>query len=922
MPSTTTILENLRTSIPSRQDPRWAVACLLLAYLCLGVTVLGFNRDPATIALIIVFACVVDMVLHSLLRGGSFLFPLSAAITGMSLSILLNYGHGSWLPLIAVFAAIASKYVITLNGRHLYNPALFAIVICLLFSDGLIAPAPAYQWGGTASVSVFIATCAIFLFVVKINRIPLVVSFLSSFIVFAGVRAWLTQWHVPPVMIFMGAASSPAFYLFTFFMLTDPKTSPDNPRHQVVIGFSIAFIDLLLHKIQLYNTHFYAAFIVISVWSVINQVGAYRAGSAAWLAAFPQWLKRLPVVLAGFAVLISLTLGPLQTSDAIANFSLERIEYTESGLTGRPSKVLEEVDPRVRHIAKWMLSIGDAVAINDFDDDGYLDVFLTNSLKDVRDRAALYRNIGGFRFERVSLPELTHRFAAPQLNGLPSGALWFDYDNDGDDDLLVLTGYGGPVLLENRLIEDGEAGFRDVTANAGLQDYLISVTANALDIDNDGHLDLVIGNLAAPYFGGYEKPTRFNLFDLPEPAYPGDRRMYNFMHRSWHDANNGGRNLVYLGNGEGHFTEVAAENSGINETRWTMDIGTADFNRDGRMDLYMANDFGPDRLYINQGDSRFKSLQGTVTTSLGRDTYKGMNASTGDIDNNGYPDVYISNVHAPLQAEGSLLWMNSGQLERDGPGAFRDWAWRMGVLNERRFGWGAAMVDMDLDGRLDLVQANGHIDDAYDKRSSECEDYWYWNDKIALTSPDVHGYADTWAELRGRCIFPEQRDRIYLNRGDRFVDVATQVGWTEKSPSRGVGVGDFDSDGDPDLLITHQMAPPTLWRNTSTERNWIGLALQGNGEDCNRNALGSSVTIEGDRSQDSSPWPQRREVKASNGFSAQGESRLLMGLGAHSGPVSVTIRWCGETGTRQELLLLPNRYHRIDQAASAGIEHP
>src|SRR6266704_5417955 len=183
-----------------------------------------------------------------------------------------------------------------------------------------------------------------------------------------------------------------------------------------------------------------------------------------------------------------------------------------------------------------------------------------------------------------------------------------------------------------------------------------------------------------------------------------------------------------------------------------------------------------------------------------------MNASIGDLDNNGFQDIYVSNVHEKLQAEGSLLWMNNGKLDTDGAGALTDEAMSRNALNERRFGWGAAMGDLDRDGRLDIVQANGMVDNSYDPIYPGCPDYWYWNDKIALTHPDVHGYADRWADLRGRCIFPHEKDRVYLNRGRYFVDVAAKGGWDERGTSRAVAIADFDNDGAPDVVVTHQFA--------------------------------------------------------------------------------------------------------------------
>ena len=302
--------------------------------------------------------------------------------------------------------------------------------------------------------------------------------------------------------------------------------------------------------------------------------------------------------------------------------------------------------------------------------------------------------------------------------------------------------------------------------------------------------------------------------------------------------------------------------------------------------------------------------RGPLVGSVGRDTYKGMNASLGDIDNNGHTDIYVSNVHQKLQAEGSLLWMNSGDFGRDGWRALRDEATARNGLNAQRFGWGAAAGDLDRDGRMDILQANGMVDDSYDDLYDGCPDYWYWNEKIALTGPDVHGYADRWADLRGRCIFPDEANRVLLNRGNYFVDAAENVGWGERSESRGIATADFDNDGDLDVVVTHQFDTATVYRHDAViENNWLGLELRGDGASCNRDAIGTSVTIR--YRHDGSEYQQVREVVASNGFSSQNDRRLLFGLGDYDGTVDAHIRWCG--GSSQTATFDAGSYHRVEQ---------
>ncbi|HEX6739084.1 MAG TPA: ASPIC/UnbV domain-containing protein, partial [Vicinamibacteria bacterium] len=185
--------------------------------------------------------------------------------------------------------------------------------------------------------------------------------------------------------------------------------------------------------------------------------------------------------------------------------------------------------------------------------------------------------------------------------------------------------------------------------------------------------------------------------------------------------------------------------------------------------------------------------------------------------------------------------------------------------------------------------------------------------------PEIHTFVDMWGDLRGSCINGREANRVYLSRGaaarPQFVDVAPQLGWGPETPSRGVLLADLDDDGDLDVGITHMSGPFALYRNTRAEgggagRHWIGLALEGDGAACNREAAGSRVTIAYD--QGGSRVEQVQEVTIANAFSAQGDRRLHFGLGPHPGPVEVSIGWCGSAPVSVGSLL-PDRYHYIRQ---------
>jgi len=270
------------SGFPSADDPRLRVLALLAIYLLLGITVLGFNRSPVQILIVVLATCALDMLLHRAIKG-RWLFPLSAAITGLSLAILVNYSHGLWLPLIPPFLAVASKYLLTVNGRHVYNPSLFGLVLAIWLGSEMISPAPAYQWGGYPAVAIFIVTAAVLMFALKIRRTPLIVSFLIFYTINLAIRAWLMRWHVPPETLFFGTLSSPAFYLFAFFMITDPATSPKTPRGQIAMSFGICTIDLFLQQYGSFEAVFKAAFLVSTFMFLWQLTVALREAPHSWL---------------------------------------------------------------------------------------------------------------------------------------------------------------------------------------------------------------------------------------------------------------------------------------------------------------------------------------------------------------------------------------------------------------------------------------------------------------------------------------------------------------------------------------------------------------------------------------------------------------------------------------------------------------
>ena len=899
--------------LPSARDVRWKVALLLSLYLIFGLTFLGFSRHPLQIVVVLSLGMLLDFLLKAIFQNKA-VFPLSGYISSLSLAILLNYTLGFtwiWIP---VFIAIASKYLFIYKKRHIFNPSLFAICCCLLFGQEFITLAPAYQWYGVVEVSwlatFFILTGALMVFVFKINRTWLIASFLFFFLLQSILRAMILEHVIPFSTLVYSSIWTPSFYLFTFFMITDPKTSPNGKYAQILMGFGIAALDLFYHTKWSYFTFFFAGlsaacirfFMLLAkdIWQ--KEVATNSFGIA---------LRTIPVLaIIALPLFLGFTYPQLEKN---AN-TPEKEQFTllsaqTTGLDFEKSNILEKVDPRLRHVAKWLLSVGDAVAFSDVDKDGDQDIFLTNSLKTADWQAKLFLNRGDFQFEKISIPDMDRYLGKPKKYGLPGACLFFDFDNDGDEDLFVGMGFAPSHLFENQLQQTGSLHFVEKIIPGLSDEHSVCLAANVFDMNKDGKTDLLLANALMTHLKDYEKPTPLNIFELPSMEFEGDRRMLRFMHESWHNANNGGINKMYLNEGK-HFKLLSIKASQLKETRWSLAIGTADLNDDGYTDIYIANDFGRDDCYLNKKGTTFVRQQGNFYGELGLDTYKGMNVSIFDLDRDNREDIYISNVHHSLQAEGSLLWHNETPAGSDFI-QLDESAVVYNLYNPNRFGWGGTVGDVDLDGWADVLQANGMVDDIWDKMYEERMDYWYFQAQIARTGPEIHAYADKWADIRGMSIYENEADRLYINqKGEYFVDKAQQLGILHRKNTRAVATADLDNDGDLDLLFTDQYGAPKVYRNDLKDKRWIGLYLQGNGATTATDAIGTKVWVA--YSGKKGPLEQYKEVRCVNGFSSQGDKRLLFGLGdmqKGATTVEVKIKWYGGEESTQTLSI--NNYHQI-----------
>jgi hypothetical protein len=504
---------------------------------------------------------------------------------------------------------------------------------------------------------------------------------------------------------------------------------------------------------------------------------------------------------------------------------------------------------------------GAVVAVGDYDGDGRDDVFITEGMN-----SHLMRN-GGVK---DGVPVFTDVTASAGVGGgheadaIVADALFFDYDNDGRLDLFVGR-FGTPMLYRNLGPDkDGLWRFEDVSKRAGLTPFANTIGTIAFDADADGWLDLMLANYFQP----------LNLLALETTKV-----LPNDLDRA---VNGGGvtffRNVALPDGGRGFVDET--EKAGLGKhTGWSLDIGHADLDNDGDQDVYVAGDYGTDRLFLNQGVSggvvRFRDA--TEEALGGFDTRKGKNVDMADYDPDGWLDVYVTNITDEYMKECNFLWHSNGVAAK-GVLTFSDLSRETGTCDSD-WGWAAKWGDFDNDGWEDLFTVNG-------LRSGSKANYIPVLLEHTILKPgvdfsDLGSYPDigdmTWSGY--------QKKRLFHNLGDgTFKEIGVAAAVANEYDGRGIGVGDFDGDGRLDFVQSNVRGPSLLYLGAAEKPgHWIRLRLlEGTGR---RDAIGARITVHagGER------WI--REVDGGNGYSSASCLRVHVGLGAHASVDSVEIRW-------------------------------
>jgi enediyne biosynthesis protein E4 len=480
-------------------------------------------------------------------------------------------------------------------------------------------------------------------------------------------------------------------------------------------------------------------------------------------------------------------------------------------------------------------TLGSGCAFLDYDADGYPDILLVNSMdwpghKRGRSTLQLYKNNRNGTFSDVT------RAAGLDIELYGMGVAVGDYNNDGFPDILITC------VGQNRLFRNsGKGTFQDVTKSSGLAGHqAFSTSALWFDYDRDGHLDLFVCN----YVNWSPEHDVFCSLDGKNKSYCTP------------EAYRGETCWLFRNRGNGTFEDVTAASGIFDTSSKSLGVAMLDFDLDGWSDLFIANDTQPNKLYRNLHNGKFKdaAVEAGLAFSAEGKARAGMGVDVGDFENSGRPGIAITNFDNEMV----------GLYRSTSAGQFDDISIASGVggPSKTTLGFGCAFADLDLDGRLDLVVANGHID-------------------------------DTVRNIRGNVGYA-QPPHLFRNLGKgKFQDVAGSNGGDFAAPrvGRGLAFADFDRDGDVDLLLTTNNGPAYLFRNDVSSGN-RSLRLHLTGTRSNRDAIGAVVRI------DQNGETQMRVVRGGSSYLSQSELPVTFGVGKADRISRLTVEW--PSGASQE----------------------
>jgi Na+-translocating ferredoxin:NAD+ oxidoreductase RnfD subunit len=919
--------------LPKLSDPRLHLAAVITSLQVLGQVAFDFRLSIAQI-LISVLTCAVLEVAITLRKQHVLMWPASALLTGNGVAFILRvpgteHGdwwstHGWWIYAATAAVSLLSKYVIVWRGGHIFNPSNIGLVLCFLVLGKCRAEQLDFWWGPMSpwlglAFAVIISGGLFILSRLRLLRIAVTfwLSFGAGIAVLAATgHAMTARWHLGPITGFAfwwALLTSPEVLVFLFFMLTDPKTSPRDPRARIVYAASVALLAALL--IAPLRTEYATKVALLCALAIVCLVRPLLS----FVPRISFGRRRLAVAgvagLAAYAGVLVAAGIPAHTASAtpsrVAKGHLPTITILpskgiESQLTIRTARVIAHDllaglhDPRgdkpirmwlvrgegqepplavaqfashrytlAQNGTRWMIRtppkqsapgatgptlagyeltnvapqlgldfrqgsfrygmtndepamMGGGLCWLDYDNDGWLDLFVVNSYAD--QNLPGWQAHGGlptsqlFRNDQGTFVNMARTGARLPLRG--EGCVAADLDGDGNTDLYVTTATNDVLLWNN-----GDGTFTEGARKAGVVSFGWHAGATVADVNGDGRLDLFVAGYA----------------DRQHPitnATEGFPRSYK-----------GVRDELFLNEGKRHFREVGVA-AGLDHAPYDHSLGAvfSDFNGDGRADLYVANDLDPNRLYVNEAGGplgfHFVDVARQVHVA---DPNAGMGIAEADYTNDSRPDLFVTNsrgqTHAVYASANKFLQFNDVRAQ------FTP------AVEHNRTGWGDSWIDLNNDGKLELLLANGAI-------------------------PVTNLKTDAG---------PVQ---VLVQQDGQFVDAGLLRGLLLNG--RGLAAADYDNDGRVDVAINSIGGQLVLLHNVGPAGNWIGVIDR-------RAVPGTIMTlIRSDGRRDV------REVHAGSSYLSSEDPRVVFGLGTKDARALI-IRY-PDGKTRRFDALVPSAY--------------